>query len=47
MISAYHNMKKKALQAGVADFIEKPFKTEQILNAIRNVTHENINGSRL
>jgi len=41
MISAYHNMKKKALQAGVSDFIEKPFKTEQILNVIqKNVAHQ-------
>ena len=34
MISAYHKLKKKAEQAGVNDFIEKPFDLRDLLRTI-------------
>jgi FixJ family two-component response regulator len=35
MISAYHKLKKKAKEAGVDDFIEKPFEVKDLLNTVR------------
>jgi DNA-binding response OmpR family regulator len=34
MISAYHKLKKKAREAGVDDFIEKPFELKNLLRTI-------------
>jgi DNA-binding response OmpR family regulator len=34
MISAYHKLKKKAREAGVNDFIEKPFELKNLLRTI-------------
>jgi DNA-binding response OmpR family regulator len=34
MISAYHKLKKKAREAGVDDFIEKPFELKYLLRTI-------------
>jgi DNA-binding response OmpR family regulator len=34
MISAYHKLRKKAREAGVDDFIEKPFELKDLLNTI-------------
>lgn len=34
MISCYHNLKKKAKEAGVNDFIEKPFHLRELLKVI-------------
>jgi DNA-binding response OmpR family regulator len=34
MISCYHKLKHKAKQAGVDDFIEKPFNIKQLLSVV-------------
>jgi DNA-binding response OmpR family regulator len=34
MISAYHKLRKKAREAGVDDFIEKPFELKNLLRTI-------------
>jgi DNA-binding response OmpR family regulator len=34
MISAYHKLKRKAREAGVNDFIEKPFDLSDLLNTV-------------
>lgn len=34
MISAYHKLKKKAAQAGVNDFLEKPFEIKALLETV-------------
>jgi DNA-binding response OmpR family regulator len=35
MISAYHKLKSKARDAGVDDFIEKPFELKELLQVIK------------
>jgi DNA-binding response OmpR family regulator len=39
MISAYHKLKTKAKEAGVDDFIEKPFELQKLLHIIEKHTH--------
>jgi DNA-binding response OmpR family regulator len=34
MISAYHKLKKKAREAGVNDFLEKPFEIKTLLDTV-------------
>jgi DNA-binding response OmpR family regulator len=34
MISAYHKLKSKAREAGVNDFLEKPFELKDLLNIV-------------
>jgi DNA-binding response OmpR family regulator len=39
MISAYHKLKQKAKEAGVDDFIEKPFELKHLLFTINKYIH--------
>jgi CheY-like chemotaxis protein len=47
MISAYHKLKKKAKEAGVDDFIEKPFELKDLLRTIDKYIHLPDQQSRL
>lgn len=44
MISAYHKLRPKAEQAGVNDFIEKPFDVKTLLQKIEKYIHRDENG---
>jgi len=44
MISSYHKLKSKARDAGVDDFIEKPFDLQQLLSVVRKHTNDKERG---
>ena len=39
MISSYHKLKKKAKDAGINDFIEKPFYVKDLLQTVAKYVH--------
>ena len=43
MISSYHKLKSRAKDAGVDDFIEKPFDLKDLLNIVdKHINHRNV-----
>ena len=43
MISSYHKLKKKAKDAGINDFIEKPFYVKDLLQTVAKYVHQEEN----